>query len=130
MQDEDLSKGNRLKRNVEWTLVFVIASALMGTAMGTAFFAWKRRSDRAACTLNLRNVQNAVRAHANINNLNIGDPIDWKVIFGPGFLEKEPVCPAGGTYTFAKNIPQIGDRPCTCSKAVSEQHEFVELEIY
>lgn len=126
MQDEDSSKGNRLKRNVEWTLFIVIASALMVTA----FFAWKRGSDRAACTLNLRNAQNMVRAYANLNNLNIGDPIDWKKIFGPDFLEKEPVCPAGGTYTFAKNIPQIGDRPCTCSKAVSEQHEFVENPIF
>jgi len=86
--------------------------------------AWKKGSDRAGCIMNIRNVQQAIRGNANLNNLNIGDPIDWKKIIGPDGYLKEPKCPDGGTYTFVKTYPQIGVLACTCSKAGdSEGHE-------
>ncbi|MEI6177786.1 MAG: hypothetical protein WCS43_12915 [Verrucomicrobiota bacterium] len=57
------------------------------------------------------------------------DPIDWDKIIGPGskFIEKAPICPSGGTYTFVKNHPEIGVLACTCSKAETEEHEPADL---
>lgn len=75
-------------------------------------------SDRAGCILNTRNVQQAVRSYQGMNSKNYGDPIDWSEIFGPGkMMEREPVCPAGGTYTFSKVHPDVGKFACTCSHA-------------
>ena len=88
--------------------------------------AWKEGSDRAACILQIRNVQQAVRSYQGMNALSIGDPLDWSEIFGPGkFIERQPSCPAGGTYTFAKEHPHIGKLACTCSHAdhVPPNHE-------
>lgn len=73
-------------------------------------------SYRAGCIMNTRNVQQAVRAHHGMNSKNFGELIDWSDIFGPGkFLDQEPVCPAGGTYTFSKVYPQVGKLASTCS---------------
>ena len=112
MQEEDSSKGDRVKGNVEWTLVIVIASALMGTA----FFAWKRGSDRAGCILNIRNAQCAARSYSGMNNRNIGEPLNYCEIVGPGkMLERMPYCPAGGTYRFLDKQPEIGKLYMECS---------------
>lgn len=89
------------------------------TATSTVFVgarAWKRGSDRATCAINVRNVQQAVRAYQNMNNLKPGDPIPWDKIFGEGkFISARPTCQPGTTYTFAKTIPAIGKLACTCS---------------
>jgi hypothetical protein len=111
MPEEDSSKGDRVKRNVEWTLVIVIASALMGTA----FFAWKTGSDRASCILNIRNVQNAARGMC-IYNKGPGAPLDYSEIVGPGkFIQSIPQCPAGGTYRFLDRLPDVGELYVECS---------------
>jgi hypothetical protein len=63
-------------------------------------------SERNVCLLNIRKVQQAVRANQNMNNLQIGEPIDWSKIIGPGhFIEKSPTCPAHGTYRYNKTAP-------------------------
>lgn len=88
--------------------------------------AWKKGSDRAACIMQTRNLQQAVRGHQNINSLKVGDPLDWNVIFGPDrYLESKPVCPLGGTYTFMDSIPPIGTLAGQCSHEdhVPTQHE-------
>lgn len=80
--------------------------------------AWKDGSDRATCVLNIGNVQKAARSYQNINELEIGDTIPWDKIFGPnGFLPQRPVCPSGGTYTFATVFPEISGITCQCSHA-------------
>ncbi len=80
--------------------------------------AWRNGSDRAGCIMNIRNVQQAIRAHQNMNSLEIGTPIKWDDIIGPGkFIENTPQCSEGGTYTFVKTIPEIGVLACTCSHA-------------
>lgn len=85
--------------------------------------AWKRGSDRAGCIMNQRNVQQAVRSYQNMNGLKIGDPLPHEEVFGPGkWIEHVPVCPDGGTYTFTKVIPKIGELGCRCSHAESDQH--------
>ena len=88
--------------------------------------AWKNGSDRAACILNIRNVQQAVRAHQNINGLEFGAPLSMSDIFGEDkFLPREPRCPSGGIYTFSKTIPKIGKLACTCGHP---EHEPAEHE--
>ena len=59
--------------------------------------------------------------NANMSNINPGDPIPggWKAkVIGPGlFVEKEPRCPGGGTYTYATDnvMPAVGTLGITCS---------------
>jgi Domain of unknown function (DUF4190) len=97
-----------------------LAVILLLTAISVLFIgarAWKKGSDRAACIMNIRNVQQAVRGHQNINSLDVGTPLDLNDIFGPdGYLE-QPVCPLGGTYTFSNSIPAVGTVICKCSHA-------------
>ena len=77
--------------------------------------AWKKGSDRAACIINSRNMQQAVRSYQNMNGLKTGAPIPWDKIVGPGaFIETRPTC-SGGNYTFATSIPKTGKLACTCS---------------
>ncbi|HEY1121562.1 MAG TPA: hypothetical protein VGE67_08170, partial [Haloferula sp.] len=77
--------------------------------------AWKKGSDRAACIMNTRNIQQAVRAYQNMNDLKAGTPLPLDKIIGPGaFVGAPPVC-LGGSYTFATTIPEVGTLACTCS---------------
>lgn len=76
-----------------------------------------RGSDRAACIMWQRNIQQAVRAHAEINFLNIGDPIEWGKIIGPGqYMEAVPSCPIHGTgaYSYSPTIPPVGVLAAPC----------------
>ena len=78
--------------------------------------AWKKGSDRAACIMNIRNVQQAIRGHQNMKNLNPGDPIPWDEIIGKdGYIPVKPTCPDGGTYTFLTKFPKVGELACKCS---------------
>lgn len=95
----------------------LIAVALVLPVLFVGSQAYKRSADRAACILNQRNVQQAVRAHQNTESLAIGAPIDWKEIFGPAAYMREPVCPAGGTYTYSSTIPAVGVQVVSCSHA-------------
>lgn len=97
--------------------------------LSLAFLAlwWKRRSDRAACIMNIRNVQQAVRGYQGMNARAFSNEEMWKDIFDPinGFL-KIPRCPSGGTYTFHKPEPNWQDPGfvyCTCSHAESLNHK-------
>ncbi len=93
-------------------LVVLILSIILGAKV------WKDGSDRASCILNIRNVQQAVRADFGMNSKNYSDLINWSEIFGPGgFFDQEVVCPGGGIYTFSKVYPEVGKLACTCSHA-------------
>ena len=92
--------------------------------------AWKRGSDRAACLMNIRQVQQAVRGYANSNGLEVGDSLvppdkPHETVIGPGnFLERMPNCPAGGLYSFnGAVVPPVGELFMTCSQAETEGHE-------
>jgi type II secretory pathway pseudopilin PulG len=107
---------------LELTVVILVLLSLISILfMGAR--AWKKGSDRTACLLNIRNLQNAVRSYANINGLNPNSEVDLPgglrgQIIGPGkFLEKEPACPGGlGTYKAdaANTIPDLGVLYATC----------------
>lgn len=117
---------------IELSVVILVLLVLIGmTFIGVQ--AWKRSADRAACIMNLRAAQQAVRAYSNMNKLSPGDgtsefvpPIELpKELFGSGrFLERVPYCPGGGTYTFnGDEIPLVGSFYMSCSLADSDRHE-------
>lgn len=95
--------------------VLILLSAISVLFVGAR--AWKKGSDRAACIMNIRNVQQAVRGHQNLKSLDVGTPLDLNDIFGPSGYLPQPVCPLGGTYTFTNTIPALGTVICKCSHA-------------
>lgn len=104
---------------LELTVVILVLLSLIAVLFIGAR-AWKKGSDRAACILNLRNVQQAVRSYSNLNGLNPNTPAPGlrSQIIGFGkYMENEPVCPAGaGLYTASAPdvIPDLGVLYLTC----------------
>ena len=91
-----------------------VALALLIAVLGG--FKWKSGSDRAACILTTRNVQQAARSFRGINGLNFGDRLEKADLVGPGnFIESEPLCPAGGTYIWSPVHPPVGTLVIRCS---------------
>jgi type II secretory pathway pseudopilin PulG len=112
---------------IELTVVILVLLSLL-TILFIGARAWKRGSDRAACILQIRQVQIGVRSFANMNGY-VADqavaPLDLESeVIGPGkFLESTPFCPAGGTYTFKKNqIPRTGSVYMKCSLDKDQDH--------
>jgi prepilin-type N-terminal cleavage/methylation domain-containing protein len=121
---------------IELTVVIVVLLSLV-TLLFVSARAWKRGSDRAACILNIRNVQVAVRSYQNLNGLTPKAPRQFELvtleevplslaeaIFGrSGYIDKEPVCPAGGEYSFGSfGVPKIGELALSCDLADKEKH--------
>ena len=94
---------------LELTVVILVLLSLIAILFVGAR-AWKRGSDRAANILNIRNVQQAVRAHANIRALNIGDAlIATTDIVGSGkYLNSVTAPNTDLTYTYGAVVPAIG----------------------
>lgn len=72
------------------------------------------RSDKPACILNQRNIQQMVRTYQNEHYFKSGDPIDWEKLFGPGGYMTKPVCPIHGKYTYSSVVPPFGSLAATC----------------
>jgi hypothetical protein len=78
--------------------------------------------------MNIRNVQQANRSFCGMHGYNPGNPcpISKETLCGPGkMIEEEPVCPAGGTYTWLEGkSPKIGELMlrCSCPDHVPEDH--------
>jgi type II secretory pathway pseudopilin PulG len=79
--------------------------------------AWKKGSDRAANILNIRNVQQAVRGHMNMNSIDTpatagtGATLASTLIVaadGSAYM-KAPVGPATVTYTYLGKAPAVGE---------------------
>ena len=88
---------------------FAVYAMLLGTSKSS------RGSPRAACILSQRNLQQAIRAHAAMEGLKPGDPLDWSKIIGPGlFLETKPACPVHGDLPLSPVIPEIGTLAAPC----------------
>ena len=109
---------------IELTVVILVLLTLIGVLFIGANI-YKRGADRAACILNIRNIQQAVRANQNLNNLNIADTINYTAdIFTPdgaapadeNYLT-EPDCPRdSGAYTQDETTyPETGDVAVSCS---------------
>lgn len=111
---------------LELTVVILVLLSLISILFIGAR-AWKKGSDRAGCIMNIRNVQQAVRSHANMQGLNPTKPFTVTDVFGTGkFMEALPVCPdpAGGyTVNGPGVVPDVGVLYITCKLALTEKHE-------
>ncbi len=108
---------------LELTVVILVLLSLISILFIGAR-AWKKGSDRAACILNIRNVQQAVRSHQNMYALTTEDPITWTDIVsddGDKYL-KTPSCPSNGDYTQVETFPELGSLAMTCSLAGDDDH--------
>jgi type II secretory pathway pseudopilin PulG len=96
---------------LELTVVILVLLSLISILFVGAR-AWKKGSDRAANIMNIRNVQQAVRAHQNMQGLLEGAALASTAIFGNGTTEgylKQPTPPAASlTYTYGTTVPAIG----------------------
>ncbi len=121
------SKRTRGMTLLELTVVILVLLSLISILFIGAR-AWKKGSDRAGCIMQIRNVQQAVRSYANMNGKNPGELVTGlqALVIGTGkFVEKTPVCPAAGSYSYivgGGNIPLVGDLYMSCSLATSDAH--------
>lgn len=93
---------------VEIMIVVFIIALLMAIAVPNFIHARDRARDNS-CLKNLELIDNAKMQLSMQCGKNTGECVNWSDII-PDYLQAQPVCPSGGTYT-----PQlIGDNP-TCT---------------
>ena len=93
---------------LELTVVILVLLSLISILFIGAR-AWKKGSDRAANILNIRNVQQAVRAHANVRGLAEGVALASTDIVGTGkYLNSVTAPNTDITYTYGAAVPAIG----------------------
>lgn len=111
---------------IELTVVILVLLSLIAILfVGAA--AWKKGSDRAACIMNQRNVQQAVRGHQNMSGANPGDAglLTAAIIGTDGYIQTQPVCPsATGGYPASIDgaYPALGVLAYPCDAATTLQH--------
>lgn len=91
---------------IEVTLVIAVLLSLT-SILFVGVVAYKKGTDRSHCIQNIARVQKAVRSYGNLSGLGPGDSVTnlKDAIIGPGkFVPFDPVCPAGGTYSFGGDI--------------------------
>lgn len=68
------------------------------------------------CILQVRSIQQAVRAHEGMNGLNAGKPIVWSDLIGPGRMlgPYSGRCPSGQDYRLKSSIPDVGVLAAEC----------------
>ena len=100
---------------IEISLVIALLLALIAVVF-LGLGSYKEGADQARCRMQLASVQKAVRSYANLNNLNITDPLPAASVFGAGMIMAvTPACPAGGVYVWSGTIPAIGVPYGDCS---------------
>ena len=93
---------------LELTVVILVLLSLI-TILFVGANAWKKGSDRAANLINIRNVQQAVRANANIKAMNIGDALASTDLVGSGkYLNSVNSPNTSITYAYGTTVPAIG----------------------
>ena len=93
---------------LELTVVILVLLSLISILFIGAR-AWKKGSDRAANILNIRNVQQAVRAHANVRALDLGIALASTDIVGTGkYLNAVNPPVSTLTYAYGSVVPAIG----------------------
>ena len=106
--------NTHMKRKAGMTLLELTVVILVLLSLISILFigarAWKKGSDRAANILNIRNVQQAVRAHANVRGLAISDALASSDIVGSGKYLNSVTSPVPGTITYAygSTVPPMG----------------------
>jgi len=125
-----LTNTHTMKRKSGMTLLELTVVILVLLSLISILFigarAWKKGSDRAANILNIRNVQQAVRAHANIRALNIGDALIASTdIVGSGkYLNSVSAPNTDITYTYGATVPAIGSLYLVAAYASASSADF------
>ena len=105
--------------------------ALAGTIIGYVFLvitifsfipilfvgarAWKKGSDRAACLMNQRAIEQVVINYQTAKGLKPGDPLNiQEAITANGGAPISTTCPAGNTLSISPTIPAEGGSAVTC----------------
>lgn len=103
---------------IEVTVVVAVLLSMI-TVLFLGVAAYKRGSDRALCIQNIGTVQKAIRSYSNLYAYGTGQTVTnlKDEIIGPGkFLEADPVCRSGGTYTYGGDtIPMPSVAYLSCS---------------
>lgn len=73
------------------------------------------RCDRAVCITNARNLQIAVRAIQNTQDLKTGAIITFEQLIQNGYIDRLPKCPNGNSYSCDGIIPEEGHLFIRCS---------------
>lgn len=100
---------------VEIMIVVLIIGILLAIAV-PSFMNARERSRANACRSNLRQIQAAKEQWAMANNQGGTATPGWGDLT-PDFIQQQPTCPSGGTYT----IGNMGTNP-TCS--IGGQHSL------
>jgi prepilin-type N-terminal cleavage/methylation domain-containing protein len=127
-----LTNTHNMKRKSGMTLLELTVVILVLLSLISILFigarAWKKGSDRSASLITIRNVQQAVRSFANMNNKNEGDLVATTDIFGPGkFVSTDPTTilhPGGAGLSYVipnpTAIPVVGVLYLEVSGAASD----------
>ena len=108
--------------------IFIAILTVLLLGLFTAALKDKRKADREACILNIRNIQGAVRSHHGITDQQVGNVIDWSEIFtsvgGPEKFLMKPQCPHDGSeYILIETYPGEGETPvATCPHCDTLNH--------
>ncbi len=107
------TSSHNLNRKAGMTLLELTVVILVLLSLISILFigarAWKKGSDRAANILNIRNVQQAVRAHANIRGLLDGATLASTDIVGSGkYLNTVTAPNTDITYGYGSVVPPLG----------------------
>lgn len=113
----------------EMTVVILVILSLI-SLLFVGVRAWKRGSDRAFCIMNIRNVQQGVRAYSYLHGFSAGGSapnLKSKVIGLGRYVETDPTCPSTGTYAYGgtlgeNTIPNYGKLYMECDKKTSNEH--------
>ena len=100
---------------LEMTVVILVILGLVGILIVSGR-SWMTGSNRSGCIMNIRNMQNAVRAYQNTNQLDEGALLNVSAnLIGPGnYILNHPKCPSGGHYTPLNRIPAAGQLVLSC----------------
>jgi len=92
---------------------WLIAAVLI---VGIGVFRWIAGSHKCTCTLNTRNVQQAMRSYQGMNNLPEGSPLPKSALIGPGkLIQSEPLCPSGDPYHWSPFVQPQGKLILQCT---------------
>jgi type II secretory pathway pseudopilin PulG len=104
-----LTSNMTMKRKTGMTLLELTVVILVLLSLISILFigarAWKKGSDRSANIMNLRNCQQAMRGHANMNQLNTGDAFTQAMLLD---YMKFPSTVATVTYTAGTAVTAVG----------------------
>ncbi len=107
---------------LELTVVILVLLSLIAILFVGAR-AWKRGSDRAACLINIRNMQQAMRGDQNMRNSAPGGAglLYANIVGASAYITNAPTCPTDKstvyTYDADGNYPALGNLYAVCAQA-------------